>query len=174
MSLVPACEAFAFLEEFEERSGIITIYLDLLVALKFCAVCKFAELMDAFISTGSLLTKLIAWEVEYLEALLVVCLIELFQFLILRSKATLGSCVNDEQYFVSVLFEGNFLSLSVLNGEFVNGSHFNLYLILCLFLSLFLRLWRSSFIAESLSLCKGTIFLLEIVNSLHKFSKKIA
>ena len=124
MSLVPACEAFAFLEEFEERSCIITIYLDLLVALKFCAVCKFAELMDAFISTRSLLTELIAWEVEYLEALLVVCLIELFQFLILRSKATLGSCVNDKQYFVSVLFEGNFLSLSVLNGEFVNGSHF--------------------------------------------------
>ena len=80
--------------------------------------------MDAFISTRSLLTKLIAWEVEYLEALLVVCLIELFQLLILRSKATLGGCVNDEQYFVSVLFEGNFLSLSVLNGEFVNGSHF--------------------------------------------------
>ena len=58
MSLVPACEAFAFLEEFEERSGIITIYLDLFVALKFCAVCKFAELMDAFISTNEALKQL--------------------------------------------------------------------------------------------------------------------
>ena len=90
--------------------------------------------MNAFVSAWSLLSKLVARKIENLEALLVICLIELFQLLILRGEATLGSCVNDEQHLVGVLFQGNILSLSVLNGEFVNGSHFIfIYLILCYF-----------------------------------------
>ena len=80
--------------------------------------------MNAFVSAWSLLSKLVARKIENLEALLVICLIELFQLLILRSETALCCCVNDEQHLVGVLFQGNILSLSVLNGEFVNGSHF--------------------------------------------------
>ena len=84
MALVPSSEAFAFLEELEEGSGIVAIHLNLLVALELRAVCKLAELMNAFVSTWRLLSKLVAREVENLETLLVVCLIELLQRLILR------------------------------------------------------------------------------------------
>ena len=129
MALVPAGEALAFLQELEERSGVVAVYLDLLVALELSAVCELAELMDAFISAWSLLSKLVAWEIQNLEALGVIFLVELFELLVLRSEATLGGGVDDEQYFVSILFEGNFLSLSVLDRVFVNSSHF----LVCIF-----------------------------------------
>ena len=162
MTLVPTSKALTFFQEFEERGSIVSVYLDLLVALELCAVCKLAELMNAFISTRGLLTKLVAREIKYFETLSMISLIKFLQFLILRCETTLCGGVDDEQHFVGILLEGNILSLSVFNRKFVNSSHF-FYLYVCVIYISDLNLYDL--------VCKDTTFLLEYFNSFFKNSK---
>ena len=162
VALVPTSKALTFFQKFEERGSIVSVYLDLLVALELCAVCKLAELMNAFICTRGLLTKLVARKIKYFETLRMIGLIKFLQFLILRGETTLCSGVNDEQHFVGILLEGNILSLSVFNRKFVNSSHF-FYLYVCVIYISDLNLYDLE--------CKDTTFLLEYFNSFFKNSK---
>ena len=61
--------------------------------------------MDALIGTGGLLTELVAGEVENLEPFGVIFLVECLQLVILRGEAALGCRIDNQQYFVSILFE---------------------------------------------------------------------
>ena len=49
VALVPTSKALTFFQNFEERGSIVSVYVDLLVALELCAVCKLAELMLSLI-----------------------------------------------------------------------------------------------------------------------------
>ena len=77
------------LQKTEERVGIVAVDLDLLETGEVGAVGEFAEIVDRLIGAGGLLAKLVAGEIEDFKALGVIFLIEGFEFLILRSKATL-------------------------------------------------------------------------------------
>jgi len=92
---VPASKAFLFFQELEQWVGIVTIHLYLLETGKFGAEVQFTELVDALVSARSLLTKLVAREVENLEALCMVLLVQGFQFVVLWGKTALGGGVDD-------------------------------------------------------------------------------
>ena len=81
--------------------------------------------MDALVRTRGLLAKLVAGEVEDLEALLMVLLVELLQLLILRSETTARGRIDDKQDLVGILLEANHLALSVLYREIIYSSHFD-------------------------------------------------
>ena len=66
---VPAGKAFLFLKILEERVGVFAVHLNFLKARKFGAKVEFAELVDAFVGAGCLLTELVAGEVENGESL---------------------------------------------------------------------------------------------------------
>ena len=61
--------------------------------------------MDALVSARGLLAKLVAGEVENLETISMVLLVQGFQFVVLGCEAALGSGINNQQYFVSILFQ---------------------------------------------------------------------
>ena len=113
---VPTSKAFLFFQELEQGLSIVAIHLDLLETGKFGAKVELAELMDALVSARSLLTKLVAGEIQNLETLSVVLLVQGFQLVVLGSEAALRSGVDNQQYFVSILFSETsfpFLSLTV-------------------------------------------------------------
>ena len=61
--------------------------------------------MDALVGARSLLAKLVAWEVENLKTLSVVLLVQGFQLVVLWGEAALGGGVDNQQYFISILFQ---------------------------------------------------------------------
>ena len=60
------------LKELVELVCVVSIYLDLLETWELSAEVQLAELMNALVSTGSLLAELVAGEIENLETLGVV------------------------------------------------------------------------------------------------------
>ena len=72
---IPAGKAFLLLQEQKQRLSIVTINLDLLETGKFGAEIQLAELMDRLVGAWSLLSELVAREIENLETLTVVVLI---------------------------------------------------------------------------------------------------
>ncbi len=102
---IPSVETFLLLQELEERVGIVTVHLDLLEAGEFCAEVQLAELVDAFVGTGSLLSELVAGEIENLEALAVIVLVKSLQLVVLGCETALGSRVDNQQHFVGILLE---------------------------------------------------------------------
>ena len=93
---IPAGETFLLGEEFVERVGIVAVYLYLLEARELCSVVQFAEVVDALVGSRGLLAKLVAGEVENLEALAVILLIEFLQLFVLRGESTLSCCVDNQ------------------------------------------------------------------------------
>ena len=69
MGLIPTGEAFLLLEEFIEGLGVVAVDLNLLELREIGAIVELAELMDAFVGAGRLLSELVAGEVEDFEAL---------------------------------------------------------------------------------------------------------
>ena len=120
---VPSSESLLLLEELKQGVGIGSVDLHFLEAGELSAEVELAELMDALVGAGSLLTELVAGEVEDDEVLRAVLLVEFLQLFILRCEAALGCCVHDEQHFVGVLFQRNVLSFSVLDSEIINCFH---------------------------------------------------
>ena len=112
---IEACKAFLLLEILEQRISVGAVDLQLLELRKIGAIVELAELMDALISTGSLLTKLITGEVEYLEALRMVFLVQILQLGVGGRKPTSCGCVHYEEHFVGILFQRDHLSLAVFN-----------------------------------------------------------
>ena len=79
VGLIPTGEAFLLFKEFIERGSVIAIDFYLFELRKLSAVGELTEVMDTLVGAGSLLAKLVAWEVKDLEALSVVCLVEIFR-----------------------------------------------------------------------------------------------
>ena len=124
MAHIPTSKTFLLLQELVEGIGIITVYLDLLEAGELCAEVQLTELMDALVSAGSLLSELVAGEVENLEALAVILLIEFLQLVVLWGESTLGCCIDNQQHLVGVFLQGYVLAFSVLDSEVINCFHF--------------------------------------------------
>jgi len=120
---IPACKAFLFLEHLEEGFGIVTVNLHLLETRELGAKVELAELMDALVGAGCLLSELVTWEVEDFETVSMIFLIELLKFVVLRGETTLCGGIHDEQHFIGVLLEGYVLAFSVLDREFINSLH---------------------------------------------------
>ena len=120
---VPSGEAFLLLQELEEGVGIVAVYLDFLEAWELSAEVQFTELVDALVGTRGLLSELVAWEVEDLEALSMVLLVERLQLIILRGESTLGCCIDKQKHLIGVLFQRYVFTFSVLDREFINGFH---------------------------------------------------
>jgi hypothetical protein len=93
------------LQELEERVSIRTVDLYLLEAGELGTEVQLAELMDRVIGARSLLSELIAREVEDDKMLRTILLIELFEFIILRCKAALGGSVHDKHNLIGILTE---------------------------------------------------------------------
>ena len=127
MALVPAGKTALLLQKTEERVGIVAVDLDRLETGEVGAVGEFAEIVDRLIGAGGLLAKLVAGEIEDFKALGVLFLIEGFEFLILRSKATLGSGVYYEEHFVGILAQRYLLAFSVFDSKIENGFHLVYY-----------------------------------------------
>ena len=82
-------------------------------------VFQLAEADDLFIGPGSLIAELVAGEVEYLEPLVLVVLIELFEPLILGREAAARSGIDDEQHLALELRKTNVIALGILNDEII-------------------------------------------------------
>ena len=80
---IPAGEAFLLLQELVQGICILAVDLDLLETRELGAEVQLAELMDAFIGARSLLSELVAGEVENLEALAVILLVKGLQLVVL-------------------------------------------------------------------------------------------
>ena len=102
---IPAGKAFLLLEEQEQRIGISAIDLYLLETGEFRTEVQLAELMDRLVGAGSLLAKLVAGEIENLETLAVIVFIKFFQLVVLGRETALGSCIDNQQHLVGILFQ---------------------------------------------------------------------
>ena len=120
---IPACKALLLLQELEQRIGIVAIHLHLLEAGEVGTEGELAEFMDALVGARSLLTELVAGEIENLEAISVVLLVELLQLVVLGREATFRCRIDNQQHFVGVLLQGDVLAFSVLDSEVINCFH---------------------------------------------------
>ena len=107
MALVPTSKALTFFQKFEERGSIVSVYLDLLVALELCAVCKLAELMNAFICTRGLLTKLVARKIKYFETLRMIGLIKFLPMDVGGIQRTIQLWIHGDCTNVTIQFDGD-------------------------------------------------------------------
>ena len=124
MRLIPTGKTFLLFEEFIERVGIVAIDLQFLELRELGAIGELAELVDALVGTGSLLTKLIAGKIEYLKALGMILLVELLQFLILRSKTAFGCRIHNEQNLIGLLLQRHLMTSTVFHRIIINCFHF--------------------------------------------------
>ena len=69
---VPTGKALLFLEVFEQGVGIFAVHLHLLEPWKFGAVIQLAETMNGLVGARSLLSELVAGEIENFETFAVV------------------------------------------------------------------------------------------------------
>ena len=124
MTHVKASKPFLFFQIFIKRLGIFAIYFYLLEAREFCTIVQLAKFMDALIGSWGLLTKLIARKIKNFEAFGMIFLIYFLQFFVLRRKSAFGSCIYNEEYFVSVFFQTYVVTFSVFDCKIVNCFHF--------------------------------------------------
>ena len=82
--------------------GVITVDIDLIELGELDVVLQRAELMDLLDGAWCLLAKLIAGEVENLQATLMELLVERLQFGVLRREAAKGGCVDNQQHIAPV------------------------------------------------------------------------
>ena len=75
MLWVPSGKAFLVLQKLEERLGIFTVYLDFLESGELGAEVELTELVNALVCAGSLLSELVAGEIENLKTLAMVFLV---------------------------------------------------------------------------------------------------
>ena len=93
------------------------------------SVVKAAKAVDFCSVSRSLLAKLIAGEIQDFKSVFLIALIEFLQFLILRSEAAAGRCIDNQQNLSFMIT--HFLRTSVLFLDFdiINVCH---VLLLCL------------------------------------------
>lgn len=80
-----------------------------------------AKLFDLFVRAGLLSTKLIAWEAEYREALVLIFFVGLFEAGVLFGIAAFGGDVYDQDHFPLVRSERGVFSINILQLDVVNG-----------------------------------------------------
>ena len=76
---------------------------------------------------GRLMAKLVAGEVEYLEALLAVSLVEHLQAFVLGSEAAMRGRIDDEQHLALVGGKAHGILLDVGHREVINALSHNIY-----------------------------------------------
>ena len=105
------------------------IDLDLSKSGKGRSVVKAAKAIDFCSVSRSLLAKLIAGEIQDFKSVFLIALIEFLQFLILRSEAAAGRCIDNQQNLSFIIT--HFLQTSVLffNFNIINVCHL---ILLCL------------------------------------------
>ena len=93
---IPSSKTFLFCQELVEWFRIVTIDFDFFETGKLCAEVQLAELVYRLVSARSLLSKLVAREVEDFETLAVILLVEFLQFIVLRRKTALGGGIDNQ------------------------------------------------------------------------------
>ena len=93
MALVPPGKAFLVFEKLIQGVCVFAVDLDLLESRKLRAVIELAKLVNRLVGTGSLLSELIAGEVENLKTLGVIFLVCILQLGVSGSEPALGGCV---------------------------------------------------------------------------------
>ena len=106
-----------------------TVDINLSKSRKGRSVVKVAKAVDFCSVSRSLLAKLITGEIQDFKSVFLVALIESLQFLILRSEAATGRCIDNQQNLSFIIT--HFLQTSVLFLDFdiINVCH---VLLLCL------------------------------------------
>ena len=103
MILVKALEALLCLQVGEQRRLVLAVDLYFLELGKLSTKIQGAELMNFLLGAGSLLTKLVAGEVENLKTLVLILLVQGLQLFVLRSETATGGRVDNEQHLALVL-----------------------------------------------------------------------
>ena len=75
MCHIPTSEALLLLQKLEHRVSILTVHLHFLESWELGAVGQLAELVNRLICARSLLSKLVAREIENLETLTMIFLV---------------------------------------------------------------------------------------------------
>lgn len=86
-------------EESEKRVSFVAVDFKLFELVELGFVAKDAEIMDFVVGARGLMTELVAGEVEDFETLSVVFFVKGFEAFVLRSEATAGGGVDDEEDF---------------------------------------------------------------------------
>ena len=79
--------------------------------------------MNFIISAWCLSRKLVARNIDDLEAFVMECLVHFFELLILRSKAASSSGVDDYHNFAFKLFQADFFSFRSWKCVVINAAH---------------------------------------------------
>ena len=106
-----------------------TVDINLSKSRKGRSIVKAAKVVDFCSVSRGLLAKLIAGEIQNIKPFFLVALIEFLQFLVLRSEAAAGRCIDNQQNLSFIIT--HFLQTSVLFLDFdiINVCH---VLLLCL------------------------------------------
>ena len=105
------------------------IDLDLSKSGKGRSVVRAAKAIDVCSVSRSLLAKLIAGEIQDFKSVFLIALIEFLQFLILRSEAAAGRCIDNQQNLSFIITHFLLTSVLFLNFDIINVCH---VLLLCL------------------------------------------
>ena len=114
------------------------IDLDLSKSGKGRSVVKAAKAIDFCSVSRSLLAKLIAGEIQDFKSVFLIALIEFLQFLILRSEAAAGRCIDNQQNLSFIIT--HFLQTSVL---FLDFDIINVCHVILLYLTSILTLFHA-------------------------------
>ena len=105
------------------------IDLDLSKSGKGRSVVKAAKAIDFCSVSRSLLAKLIAGEIQDFKSVFLIALIEFLQFLILRSEAAAGRCIDNQQNLSFIITHFLQTSILFLDFDIINVCHL---ILLCL------------------------------------------
>ena len=123
MSGIETCKTCLALQICEDGVLIGTVDVNLLHNLECHAIVQLTELAYLIVSAWILLCKLVAWESDDNEALVLILFIQLLQTLELRSETTLAGCVDNQQHLTFELGEIQFLTFARKSLEIENLFH---------------------------------------------------
>ena len=115
----------------EERVSIVTIHVNLGKLREFGTKLQGAEFMNLVLRAGGLIGKLVAGEIQDLQALILHFFVHGLQGLIMRGKSAASGSVHNQENLPLIFGEAYLAALSVLHGKIIYGAHavspFNLF-----------------------------------------------
>jgi len=121
LSFAKALETLLGLEPRIQCQLIGSVDVGLLHLWELCVVVKGAELMDFFIGSGSLRTKLVAGDVENLEATLVQFLMHLLERLVVRGESAARCSVDDDDDLAFEVRHLHFVAARIENAQIIKA-----------------------------------------------------
>ena len=115
-----------------------TVDINLSKSRKARSIVKAAKVVDFCSVSRGLLAKLIAGEIQNIKPFFLVALIEFLQFLVLRSEAAAGRCIDNQQNLSFIIT--HFLQTSVL---FLDFDIINVCHVILLYLTSILTLFHA-------------------------------